>query len=178
MVACHIRTEVALADMLFPPGIRNSGSVCFATCILQCLFNQQLLQKFIHEVASLHKSSCSDCTKGQDIRVRVSIHYCYTQWIMIDSGKCIFSAVAELSKDYVYSPRRTTLHSEKLLSSLCCTHRCFFIIYFFAITFWCALPTYILQLSTQNSFLEASMMPTSFYLSFYKAGFVILLLSI
>ena len=51
------------ADML-PPGILNEENICFASCILQCLFNQPLYKKVISDLEMAHVSTCDICKQG------------------------------------------------------------------------------------------------------------------
>ena len=60
-----IAVEIQRLGMVFSPGIRNSGNVCFASWILQCLLNQQLFQKATDDAASFHKHKCYDCMKAK-----------------------------------------------------------------------------------------------------------------
>ena len=50
--------------MLLPPGIHNSGNICFASSILQCLLNLQLFREMFHDVGEVHMPTCEDCKKG------------------------------------------------------------------------------------------------------------------
>ena len=51
--------------MLLPPGIRNDGNICFASSILQCLFNCPLFQKMIIDVGVSHTPTCKCCKEGK-----------------------------------------------------------------------------------------------------------------
>ena len=53
-----------MSEMLIPPGIRNCGNICFASSILQCLFNQGIFRKAVSDVGELHIPSCEEC-KGR-----------------------------------------------------------------------------------------------------------------
>ena len=44
-------------EMLLPPGISNSGNICFASSILQCLFNQQLFREVLQDIVVTQNSS-------------------------------------------------------------------------------------------------------------------------
>ena len=44
-------------EMLLRPGISNSGNLCFASSILQCLFNQQLFREVLQDIVVTQNSS-------------------------------------------------------------------------------------------------------------------------
>ena len=51
--------------MLFPPGIKNCGNLCFANSILQCLLSQRIFKKAFTEFAEHHTNHCADCMPGK-----------------------------------------------------------------------------------------------------------------
>ena len=49
---------------LVPPGIRNDGNKCFASSVLQCLFNQELFRSIFSSVGGSPAPACENCKKG------------------------------------------------------------------------------------------------------------------
>ena len=47
--------------MLFPPGIRNEGNICYASSILQLFMNQKVFVEVLADVASNHLPLCNEC---------------------------------------------------------------------------------------------------------------------
>ena len=56
---------VDLIKMLFPPGIRNFGNICFSTSILQCLLNKMVFKDAFAGLANHHIFLCVDCKIGK-----------------------------------------------------------------------------------------------------------------
>ena len=53
-----------MMSVLLPSGIRNDGNICFASSVLQCIFNQKLFRKVFADVAVCHAPSCDVCKEG------------------------------------------------------------------------------------------------------------------
>ena len=45
-----------------PPGIHDSGNICFA---IHCLFNQELFRRALHDVIESHLPGCRECKQGE-----------------------------------------------------------------------------------------------------------------
>ena len=50
--------------MKVPPGIQNSGNICFASSVLQCLFNQQFFRHVLLDLKQSHCPVCENCKQG------------------------------------------------------------------------------------------------------------------
>ena len=62
-IVVHVVAEVNFIKMLFPPGIRNSGNISFATSILQCLLNQRMQLLFLLNATLLSVSTVATMFK-------------------------------------------------------------------------------------------------------------------
>ena len=51
--------------MKLPPGIQNSGNICFASSILHCLFNQSFFRDLLYDVKQSHSPECENCKCGK-----------------------------------------------------------------------------------------------------------------
>ena len=60
----HKSVASIYARMLLPPGIRNDGNACFASSVLQCLFNQELFRKILADIQDSHAPACKECKQG------------------------------------------------------------------------------------------------------------------
>ena len=60
-----------------PPGIHNSGNICFASSVIHCLFNQELFRRALHDVREEHLPGCRECKQGkqQQDSVHCTLHY-------------------------------------------------------------------------------------------------------
>lgn len=59
--------------MLLPPGIQNSGNVCFASTVLHCLLNQKLIREVLHDVEQSHLPECRECKQGKQNIIALSL---------------------------------------------------------------------------------------------------------
>jgi len=106
----------------FPPGIENSGNLCFATSILQVLLNQQVFRKIFACLVNLHKNY-QECESGETHHTRHlstgKTYYTRTNLSMCsDPGKCAISAMGNLEKGYIYDTRKRILKRDHVLSFL------------------------------------------------------------
>ena len=54
--------RVCTANLLVPPGIRNIGQICYASSVLQCLFNQEVFSNALQRLSTVHHNCC--CKPG------------------------------------------------------------------------------------------------------------------
>ena len=59
--------------MLFPPGIENTGSVCFASSTLQCLLNLQVFKRALDTIGMYHTPVCQECQQGQKSLLHIMV---------------------------------------------------------------------------------------------------------
>ena len=55
---------IVVMMLMVPPGIQNSGNICFASSVLQCLFNQKLFRAVLHDLGESHNPGCRNCKQG------------------------------------------------------------------------------------------------------------------
>ena len=51
--------------MKLPAGIHNTGNICFASCVLQLLFNQGIFREVLEDVKQSHSPECEKCNHGK-----------------------------------------------------------------------------------------------------------------
>ena len=108
--------------MLFPPGIKNCGNLCFANSILQCLLSQRIFKKAFTEFAEHHTNHCADCMpgKGSLAMILILLILFILLYIIVDAAVCAINSICELAESYEYSSKRKVLESNCLQSSLPC----------------------------------------------------------
>ena len=58
-------------ENLYPPGVRNTANVCYASSIIHCLLNQEIFKRAFEDAAS-NKSSSTTCQGGRKIYIMCS----------------------------------------------------------------------------------------------------------
>ena len=72
-------------SLLLPPGIRNERNICFASCILQCLFNQPLYRKVLADLGVSHTPTRVDYLIY--ILLKISRDKAFEQLLKQEKGK-------------------------------------------------------------------------------------------
>ena len=61
----RVHLKVSQFVMLLPPGIENSGNICFASAVLHCLLNQKLFREVVEDVEQSHLPECRECKQSE-----------------------------------------------------------------------------------------------------------------
>ena len=114
-------------EMLFPPGIKNEGNICFASSVLQCLLNQKV---FVEALDKLHEPLCSQCQFGM-YTLNGSIYHSYIHMPFLpcpkyDAGSCgsacghhsVITELHNIRRAYSYRPRPRVVSSSGILTKL------------------------------------------------------------
>ena len=107
--------------MLFPPGFENTGNICFASSVLQCLLNQQVFKEALDTIGVYHTPACQECQQGLFHEILFHI-VCVLNKPSGNTRRaactCIIAALHSLLEEYNYSARSKVLSSSNLLTSL------------------------------------------------------------
>ena len=104
-----------MSSILLPPGIKNDENICFASSILQCLFNLGVFRKVLADVGVSHVPACDICKDGWYIKrfgdINVNMNF-------TEKDKCVIAVLHNMCRAYGYSKKSYVLPSVDLVQSL------------------------------------------------------------
>ena len=63
VVGSLARAEIYNTSVARPPGISNVRNICYASSVIQCLFNHPTLTDLCYDIVDQHPQQCFDCSK-------------------------------------------------------------------------------------------------------------------
>ena len=55
--------EIYNTSVARPPGISNVGNICYASSVIQCLFNHPTFRELCYDIVDQHPQQCFECSK-------------------------------------------------------------------------------------------------------------------
>ena len=63
IVGSLARGEIYNTSVARPPGISNVGNICYASSVIQCLFNHPTFRELCYDIVDQHPQQCFECSK-------------------------------------------------------------------------------------------------------------------
>jgi len=63
VVGSLARGEIYNTSVALPPGISNIGNICYASSVIQCLFNHPTFRDVCYEIVDQHPKQCFEWSK-------------------------------------------------------------------------------------------------------------------
>ena len=113
--------------MLLPPGIKNEGNICFASCILHCLLNQEDFCGLLNDVKVQHlQQGCSQCQQDlNNIIGKVTDKHC--RFVELPGA---IATICRMKQNYVYQAMTKVLPSSDLIALLPCKRKSYLLVVF------------------------------------------------
>ena len=140
--------------MLLPPGIKNEGNICFASCVLHSLLNQE-------EFCMQHlQQGCSECQQGLYIIDKVTDKHCLFVELPRGLPPCIIATICCMKQNYFYQAMTKVLPSSDLIALIPCKRKSYLLVVLQLILY------YFIQISVNLSSQELKKMHKHFYFIF------------